>query len=294
VARIAITGGTGFVGLHTTRALVAAGHQVRLISRGKRSTARPAGVEFVRGDVVSGNGLAEAMQGSDVLLHLAAVIRERGSQTFDRVNRQGAENAAVAARQAGVGHIVHLSAVGVDPDPAYPYLATKWAGEQAMRGSGVPVDVLRPSLMFGTGDGFFTRLVKLIRWNPVVPIPGDGSAMFQPLAITDLGRVVVQCVEAGPRRLVAEIGGPDWLSLEEIFDIIKGQMGTRRPNLHVPVEAILPLAVIMDKLLPNPPVTPNQLKMLTRQNTTRPDSVRRQFGFDPLAFATNCEYLSDY
>jgi nucleoside-diphosphate-sugar epimerase len=294
VARIAITGGTGFVGLHTTRALAAAGHQIRLISRGKRSTARPAGVEFVRGDVVSGTGLAEAMQGCDVLVHLAAVIRERGAQTFDRVNRQGAENAAAAARQAGVGHIVHLSAIGVDPDPAYPYWSTKWAGEQAMRGSGVPVDVLRPSLMFGTGDGFFTRLVKLIRWNPVVPIPGDGSAMFQPLSITDLGRIVVQCVETGPRRLVAEVGGPDWLSLEEIFDIIKAQMGTRRPNVHVPIELIAPAAVVMDKLLPNPPVTPSQLKMLAKANTTRPDAVRRQFGFDPISFAANCEYLSDY
>jgi uncharacterized protein YbjT (DUF2867 family) len=294
LARIAITGGTGFVGLHTARALAAAGHELRLVARGRRGVARPAGAQFVRADVVTGSGLVEALTGCDAVVHLAAVIRERGAQTFDSVNRQGAENVGRAAREAGVGHIVHVSALGVDPDPAYPYLASKWAGEQAIVGSGVPYDVLRPSLMFGTGDGFFTRLVKLIRWNPVVPVPGDGKATFQPLAVADLAAIVAQCVERGPRRLVAEVGGPEWLTLDEIIDVIKGVMGTRRPSVHVPVMALLPPAVIMNKLLPNPPVTPDQLKMLELRNTTHPQAVQRQFGFQPLSFPDNCEYLQDY
>jgi NADH dehydrogenase len=294
VARIAITGGTGFVGLHTARALAAAGHEVRMVARGRRAVPRPAGTQFARANVVTGEGLQEALQGCDTLISLAAVIRERGAQTFDRVNRQGAENVARAAREAAVGHIVHLSAIGADPDPAYPYLATKWGGEQAMLASGVPVDIIRSSLLFGAGDAFFTRLVKLIRWNPVVPIPGDGSAMFQPLAIIDLAQIMVQCVEKGPRRLFAEVGGPDWLSLNEIFEIIKAQMGTRRRNVHVPVMAILPAAIVMDKLLPNPPVTPGQLKLLAKANTTRLDAVPSRFGFQPLSFADNSEYLQDY
>lgn len=294
MARIAITGGTGFVGLHTSWALVAAGHEVRLVARGQRRGPRVTGTQMVRADVVGGDGLVEALDGSDVVLHLVAVIRERGAQTFDRVNRQGAENVARAAHDAGVGHVIHVSALGADPDPAFPYLATKWAGEQAMRASGIACDVLRPSLMFGTGDGFFTRLVKLIRWNPVVPVPGDGHAMFQPLAITDLARIVVQLVESGPRRITAEIGGPDWLSLEQIIDIIKGVMHTRRPNVHVPVQAILPAAVLFDKLLPNPPVTPAQLKLLEKSNTAHPRAVPKYFGFEPQSFADNAAYLQDY
>jgi NADH dehydrogenase len=294
LARIAITGGTGFVGLHTARALVAAGHELRLVSRGRRGVPRLAGTQFARADVVTGTGLVEALSGCDAVVHLAAVIRERGSQTFDSVNRQGAENVGKAAHQAGVTHIVHLSALGADPDPDYPYLASKWAGEEAMLASGVPVDVLRPSIMFGPGDGFFTKLVKLIRWNPVVPVPGDGTTTFQPFAVLDLAQIVVQCIERGPRKLAAEVGGPDWLTLDQIIDVIKGVMGTRRPNVHVPVMALLPVAVIFDKLLPNPPVTPNQLKMLERRNTTHPKAVQRQFGFEPLSFPDNCEYLQDY
>ncbi|HXA28032.1 MAG TPA: complex I NDUFA9 subunit family protein [Candidatus Angelobacter sp.] len=294
MARIAITGGTGFVGLHTARALTAAGHELRLVSRGRRGVPRRDGVQFARADVVTGTGLVEALAGCDAVVHLAAVIRERGAQTFDNVNRLGAENVGKAARQAGVGHIVHLSALGADPDPDYPYLASKWAGEAAMLAAGVPVDVLRPSLMFGPGDGFFTKLVKLIRWNPVTPVPGDGTATFQPFAVVDLAQIVVQCVERGPRRLVAEVGGPEWLTLDEIIDVIKGVMGSHRRNVHVPVMALLPAAIIFDKLLSNPPVTPNQLKMLERRNTTHPQAVQRQFGFEPLSFPDNAEYLQDY
>ena len=294
MARIAITGGTGFVGLHTSRALIAAGHDVRLVARGVRSGPRPNGAQMVRADVASGEGLVEALRGADVLVHLVAVIRERGGQTFDRVNRQGAENVAAAAREAGIRHIIHNSALGADPDPAFPYLFTKWQGEQAMRASGIPCDVLRPSLMFGTGDGFFTQLVKLIRWNPVVPVPGDGRAMFQPLAIGDLARIVVQLVESGPRNVLAEVGGPDWLSLEDIINVIKHVMGTRRPNVHVPVPAILPAAILFDLLLPKPPVTPGQLKLLAKSNTTNPRAVQRQFGFEPIPFADNAYYLQDY
>ena len=294
MARIAITGGTGFVGLHTARALAAAGHELRLVSRGQRRIARPANAEVARADVLTGEGLVEALRGCDALVHLVAVIRERGSQTFDRVNRQGAENAGKAAREAGLGHIVHISALGADPDPDYAYMSSKWAGEEALLASGVPVDILRPSLMFGAGDGFFTKLVKLIRWNPVVPVPGDGKTTFQPLAVVDTAEIVARCIAAGPHRLVAEIGGPDWLTLDEIIEVIKGVMGTRRPNVHVPVMALLPAAMVFDKLLPNPPVTPEQLKMLSRRNTTHPQAVRRQFGFDPLSFPDNAEYLQDY
>ena len=293
MARIAIVGGTGFVGMHTSRALATAGHEVRLVARGQRRT-RVDGTQFMRADVVSGEGLAEALSGCHVVLHLAAVIRERGSQTFEAVNRRGAEKVAAAAYDAGVGHIVHQSALGADPDPAFAYLSSKWQGEQAIRGSGVPWDVLRPSLLFGIGDGFYTQLVKLIRWNPVVPIPGDGRAMFQPLAIGDLARIVVECVEAGPRRLVAEIGGPEWVSLEQIVDVIKHEMHTRRPNVHVPIPMILPAAFLFDKLLPKPPVTPSQLKMLAKNNITHPESVRRLFGFEPLSFPENAGYLRDY
>jgi NADH dehydrogenase len=295
VARIAITGGTGFVGIHTSRALAAAGHELRLLARGNRSGPRPAGTQVVRADVTDGVGLAEALHGCDVVVHLVAIIRETGRQTFQRVNAEGTANLVRAADEAGVAHLVHLSAIGVDPDPRYPYLASKWEGEQAVLGGRVPSTVLRPSLVFGPGDGFFTLLAKLIRLNPVIPVVGDGSALFQPIAVADLARIITICVERGASRDIHEIGGPDHLTYEEILDIIRIETErVRRPKVHVPVAAMLPVAAVMEKVLPRPPVTPGQLRLLEKQNVTRLDAVPTQFGFEPMPLAGNCAYLLDY
>lgn len=293
MARIAITGGTGFVGTHVANALARAGHELRLLARGTRRPSLPSGIQFVRADVVEGTGLVEAFSGCDVVVHLVAVIRERGRQTFDRVNRQGAENVARAAVEAGVGHLVHLSALGADPDPYFAYSASKWAGEQAVRIAGIPHTILRPSLLFGPGDGFFTQLARLVRLNPVVPIVGDGRALFQPLAISDLAHIVQICVGRGPDDQIHEVGGPEHLTYEEIVDTIIAQLGVHRVKVHVPVAAMMPAAWIMDKVLPKPPVTPQQLRLLRRDNITRIDAVRTQFGFDPIPFRGNCAYLED-
>lgn len=294
MARIAITGGTGFVGIHTSRALAAAGHELRLVARGTPRGPRPAGAQWVRADVVSGDGLADALSGCDTVVHLVAIIREKGRQTFARVNAEGTANVVRAAAEAKVRHLVHISAIGVDPDPRYAYLASKWEGEQAVRGGPVPFTVLRPSLVFGPGDGFFTVLAKLVRLNPVVPVVGDGLALFQPIAVTDLARIITLCIERGPSGAVHEVGGPDHLTYERIIEIIAAETGRHRRIVHVPVAAMLPIATVMEKLLPSPPVTPGQLRMLERQNATRIDAVPSQFGFDPLVFAENCSYLQDY
>jgi len=292
--RVAITGGTGFVGTHTTRALTAAGHEVVVIARGTKRRPQRANVTFVRADLTDSPALADTFKGCDAVVHLVAIVRERGSQTFQRVNFEVSERVATAAHAAGVAHLVHQSALGADPDPRYPYLQSKWLGEEAARGSGVPYTVLRPSVLFGPGDGFFTVLAKLIKLNPVIPVAGDGRAMFQPLFVEDVARCIVLALERGPDHRVHEVGGPEHLSYDDIVLTIKRGLGLHRFLAHVPVRMMLPLAFVMDTLLPNPPVTPGQLRLLEKNNITRLDSVPRSFGFDPQRFADNVDYLADY
>jgi NADH dehydrogenase len=292
--RVAVTGGTGFVGIHTVRALKEAGHEVVIVARG--TTRRPKGerVTFVETDVTNAPKLAETFAGCDAVVHLVAIIQERGRRTFDRVNREGTERVVKAAQRANVAHFVHQGALGADPDPRYPYLLSKWQGEQAVRASGVPYTGLRPGLIFGPGDGFFTLLARMMRINPVVPIAGDGRTLFQPISIGDVTRCIVLALERGPAGLVHEIGGPDQLSYEDIVRTIKQALGLHRKIVHVPVPMMLPPAFIMEKLLRHPPVTRDQLRMLGHNNITRVDSVRVGFGFDPESFPDNCDYLQDY
>ncbi len=294
--RVAITGGTGFVGSNTARALLNAGHEVVLVARGSRRVAPREGLRVVRADVTAGEGLAEAFAGCAAVVHLTAIIREKGKQqTFDRVIREGTENVVAAASSAGVSHFLYVSAIGADPDPRFPYHYAKWLAEQAVRSSGVPYTVLRPSLIFGPGDGFFTTLCSLVRYSiPVIPIAGDGGSLFQPIDIADVVRCILLSLERGPARRVIEIGGPEQLSYESIVDIIHDAIGAgMRIKVHVPVGALLPAAAVMDKVLPNPPVTPAQLRMLARHNVTRIDSVHNAFGFTPASFSANAAYLNE-
>jgi uncharacterized protein YbjT (DUF2867 family) len=297
--RIAITGGTGFVGSHLTALLSEQGHELVLVSRGRRlrRATRPT-VRLATADVVGGSGLAEAFAGCDAVVHLVAVIVERGRQTFDSVNRQGTANVAAAARDAGVRHLVMLSALGADPDPRHPYLKSKWEAEQAVLISGVPYTIIRSSLVFGPGDGFFTKLTKLVRLTPPMgplPIAGDGRTYFQPIAVQDVCRCIATAIERGPSRRTHAVGGPDHLSYEEIIDIIKGEVLTLpRINVHVPVLAIKPVAAVMATLFRDPMVTPGQLDLLGSNNITTPDAVPATFGFAPRRFAESCAYLRDY
>ena len=274
--RVAVTGGTGFVGIHTVRALKDAGHEVVVVARG--TVRRPKGerVTFVRTDLTDSPQLAETFAGCDAVIHLVAVIREKGRQTYDRVNREGTVRVAEAAKQAKVGHLVYQGALGADPDPRFPYLVSKWSAEQAVRASGVPYTTLRPGLIFGPGDGFFTLLTRMMRIEPVIPIAGNGRTLFQPISIKDVTRCIVLA------------------TYDEIIRTIKSELGLHRKLAHVPVPMMMPLAFMMEKVLPNPPVTRDQLRMLARNNITRVDSVRVAFGFDAERFADNCDYLQDY
>jgi NADH dehydrogenase len=292
--RVAVTGGTGFVGTHAVRALVKAGHDVVAIARGTRPRLLPQSVPFIRADVTDTPRLSEAFAGCQAVINLVAIIREHGNVTFDLVNRVGTERVAEAARAAGVPHLIHQSANGADPDPAYPYLQTKWAGEEAVTGSGVPFTVLRPSLIFGPGDGFFTLLARVIRLTPVTVIAGDGSTVFQPISVDDVVRCMLIALERGPSHRVHTIGGPEHLSYNDIVGIIKVTIGAHRFTVHAPVPAMVPLAFLMQTLLPKPPLTLDQLRMLPINNITRLDSVPAGFGFEPESFRDNAAYLHDY
>ncbi|MGH7611674.1 MAG: complex I NDUFA9 subunit family protein [Candidatus Dormibacteria bacterium] len=297
--RIALVGGSGFLGTHLVGELLEAGHELRVVGRGTRSATLPAGLTQTRGDVVSGEGLLEAFQGAQAVVNLAAVIRERGVQTFSRVNAEGPAKVVEAAQRAGAERLVQFSAIGADPDPNFPYLLSKWQGEQAVRASSLDWVILRSSVIFGRGQGFFDELARGISLpSPFLIVPGDGSATFQPIAATDVARCLRQAVEEPDRgHYLYEIGGPEQLTLEELTLEVarvldKEWFGiSKRRVLHLDPRLIRPGAILMDKLLPHPLVTPAQLAMLAKPNITRRDAVVSDFGFEPQSIRGNLDYL---
>jgi NADH dehydrogenase len=282
---VAVIGATGFVGNAVVEQLAESGHRVIAVSReGRRRQGWGDSVEVRGADVVTGRGLDDALRGADAAVHLVAIPREGKGRRFDEVNVQGTKRVVDAAQAAGIRPFVHLSVLGVTDDPTLAYLHSKWLGEQAVRASSLDWVVLRPSLLFGPGDGFF-RLVRttLKWWSPgVVAIPGRGDARFQPLAVDDLARGVERAiVDDGHVRQVHEIGGPEWVTYREIVDGVMAATGIRRLKLPMPIPLISALTVVTDRILPIFPVSHDQIASLQRPNSTDLDAFERAFGIAP-------------
>ena len=289
---ILVTGGSGFIGQRVVSRLGEAGHRVRVLARGLRRADLPDGVETVQGNVVSGQGLSQAMEGVQRVIHLVAIIRESREQTFRGVIRQGTERTVDAAKVAGVKKIVYVSAIGAQDNQMYPYLHAKCQAEQAVTLSGLKHTIMRPSIVFGAGDEFINALAGLVRYNPVVPVAGDGKARFQPIWVEDLVSCIAASLDEGAHDgETLEVGGPEHLTYDEMLDTVKEALGRSRLKAHIPLTVMLPLAQAMEWLLAKPPVTREQLKMLALNNTAETDSVMRNFGVQPRRLADSLDYI---
>jgi len=286
--KIAVVGATGFVGSHLVPHLIAAGHEVVGISRdGRRLSEWGGSVEARAADVATGIGLDKSLAGADAVVHLTAIPRETKGRTFDEINVRGVERVVTAAERAGIRRFVHLSAMGVVDDPKLGYLHSKWRGEQAVRTSSLDWVVLRPSLMFGPGDGFFNLVKATLRyWSPaVVAIPGKGDARFQPLSVDDLAIGVEKCLTDADRSgSVYELGGPAHVTYREIVDAVMRATGMTRLKVGIPIPLISALTSVTDKILPVFPVSHDQISSLQRQNYTELDVFERAFGVTPRPF----------
>ena len=286
--KVLVTGGTGFVGTHLVNRLLHRGHEVAVLARDPRKTRnrynRP--VETVPGDVLDASTLVPAAAGRDAVVHLVGIISESGSQTFDRMHREATERVVAAASEAGVSRYLHMSAMGSAEDSPSEYGRTKAAGEKAVRESGLSWTIFRPSVVFGPGDGFVSLLASLVAGNPgFIPVIGPGTTRFQPVAVEDVARVFADALEkpeTAGRRF--EIGGPDTLSLNDVYREIAAAVGKpRKPLVHFPLWYGRILASVFEALarrgiLASPPLTRDQLRSLERDNAADLSGTLAVFG----------------
>ncbi len=291
---ILVTGSTGFVGSHLTAELARLGYRVRAMVR---EGGGPGPVEKVRGDVTEPYSLMAACSGVETVVHLVAVIREKGRAGFESVNYRGTVNLIRSAGDSGVKRFIYMSALGAVDDPAYKYAYSKWRAEEAVKSSGMRWAIIRPSVIYGRGFGFFSRLVQSLRLSPpfLAPVPGRGKALFQPVAVEDVVRCVIRVIDDGDYDFkVHEIGGPRHVSYSEMVDILLEVLGTKRIKVPVPMAAIRAAVPLLGFLFRDPPVTEVELKQVGLNNITDPDAVYRNFGFSPKRLEEGLREIRDY
>ena len=282
---IGITGATGFVGRHILQRLIERGHRARaLVRRPDRASFASRDVEIVPGSLADAGALRALVAGADAVIHLVAIIVERGAATFDTVHVAGTAAVIAAAQDAGVRRLVHMSALGARDDArATAYHRTKARGEQLVRESGLDYVIFRPSMIAGPGSAPIRMLARIHRFAPVVPVFGSGTFPLQPVWIGDVADAFALAAE-GKGAGACELGGPEIVTYETFVRAIGRASGHIRPVIHVPLALVRLAARAMDPLGAAAPITSDQLQMLVEGSVTSNNAIESVFGIKPLGF----------
>jgi len=287
---VLVTGAAGLVGIHTCRELTKNGWQVRALIRDPARAAMLLGqlpVEFRIGDARDATSLRSALGGCGAVVHLAAIAIEKKGESYRESNTAATERLISAARTQNVQRIIFMSQNGADSKSPYPFLRSKGFAQDSVKTSGLAWTILRPSVIFGPEDQFVNVLGRLIRLTPMIfPLPGGGTARFQPIAVDDVARAIRLSLEKKDAvHQSYDLGGAVPLTLREMTERILTAMGTTRKLIPVPVKVLRPVIALAQRLLPNPPVTSSLLDLLALDNTVPNNALTEKFKIVPIPFA---------
>jgi len=278
MTRVLVTGGTGFIGSALVPHLVASGYVPRLLVRSSPAVPAPAPIEVRIGDVTDVDTLRLALEDVPAVIHMAAATSagRLGPAVAYRVNVGAASALVEACRSAGARLIVLSTQHVYLPAPGL-YGRTKRMADRIFLESGVPVTILRPSLVYGPGSrGVFVRLATLVGKLPVIPVIGPGQWRMRPLFLDDLVDVIL-AVLARPELAgrIYDVGGPDVVTYDELLSAICHAIGRRCRTVHLPLGVSFALAWILERLLPTPPLTTDNVRGAVRDAQCDPRALER-------------------
>jgi uncharacterized protein YbjT (DUF2867 family)/predicted DCC family thiol-disulfide oxidoreductase YuxK len=268
--RVAITGGTGFVGGHLAKALCAIGHDVVVLARGvdhrpwAREILELPGITFVRVGTSDEQGLVRAFEGCDAVAHCAGINREIGMQTYEAVHIRGTANVVRAAEASGVRRLAFISFLRARPDCGSPYHESKWAAEEFVRGSSCEWTVLKPGMMFGLGDHMLDHLSHSMYTFPL--FLGIGSRRVRPLAVEDVVDVLVAALLDGrlPGKTVGLVG-PTEIGFDDAARVVARVLEKKRPFVRVPIAFHYLLGRVAEASMTVPLVSLAQVRILQEE-----------------------------
>ncbi len=273
-----VFGGAGFIGRYVVQRLAGLDYVVRVVQRDAvaaeklRTMGRVGQIVPLAASVTDEAGVARAVAGAVAVINLVGILAERRQGDFQRIHAEGAGRVARLAAAAGAARLVHISAIGADPASPSLYGQSKAAGEAAVREAFPLATILRPSIVFGPEDRFFNRFGAMAERLPIMPVVA-GETRFQPVYVGDVADAVIAAIQqdAAAGR-VYELGGPRVMTMREVLRFVLEATRRRRPLIALP-EGLVRLQARLGELLPNPPLTRDQLLMLHRDNVVSEGAV---------------------
>ncbi|MCF6429667.1 complex I NDUFA9 subunit family protein [Leisingera sp. MMG026] len=301
---VTIYGGSGFVGRYIARRMAKEGWRVRVAVRRPNEAMHvkpygvPGQVEPVFCNIRDDMSVAAVMQGADAVVNCVGVLNELGKNSFGAIHAEGAGRIARIASQQGVATLVHISAIGADADGPSEYAKTKAAGEAAVLQSFPGAVILRPSVIFGTEDGFFNRFAGMTRLSPMLPIAA-GNTNFQPVFVDDVAKAAVMGALGEAEGGIYELGGPEVKSFRALMVQMLEVIHRRRLILSLPRPAAWLVAFGFDMLqaasfqmIENKVLTRDQLRSLKADNVVSEGA--KGFGDLGISPVTVGSVLPDY
>jgi uncharacterized protein YbjT (DUF2867 family) len=289
--RVAITGGTGFVGRHLARWLVESGHEVVLLARGADrrdpSVYEIAGAKFVAADMSDIATLEAAFSGCESVAHCAGINREIGAQTYERVHVAATANVCEAARRARVRKILLLSFLRARANCGSRYHESKFAAEEIVRGSGLDYTIFKAGVIYGRGDHMLDHLSHALYTFPIFARVGFKQQPMRPLAVEDLTRAM-EAALSDPRLSgkTFAITGPEEMTLGEAARRVGAVIGKRRAMFRMPLAFHYALAWAAERTMKIPLTAIAQVRILSEslveplpECERLPEDLRPQTGF---------------
>jgi uncharacterized protein YbjT (DUF2867 family) len=293
---VTLFGGSGFIGRYTARSLVKAGYRVRVAVRRPhlagdvRLAGAPGWVDIVQANVRHRQSVDAALEGADAVVNLVGILYEKGRQSFEAAQRDGAINIAEACAAAGIDNLVHISAIGANTETKADYAETKGEAETAIREIVPNATILRPSIVFGPEDEFFNRFAAmsahpLTNVLPVLPAIGGGETRFQPVYAGDVADAIASAIEREDANgKTYELGGPSVYTMKELYAFIGETIDRKRVALPLPFFVAKPLGLacgtayrfiwpLSSGILGAPPITGDQVEMLKSDNVVSDDAL---------------------